>query len=142
MNLALIRAILSVLLAIANTATMDAAGLANFSALTPFPLIVLLWAWERDSRISVGFVWGTPRSYLLALAFPLLVVGSLALTAYSAGVVDSTPTHWAKSLVNLSLTVVVTIPLAILTEGGIFQRMALGLSRPGGPDTDLRVNPN
>ncbi len=100
---------------------MDAAGLANFSALPLLPLTALFWAWERHSRIRMGLVWAAPGSYLLALLWPLGVAGALALIAFASGAVHATHAHWGKSLLNLALTVIVTIPLVILTEEGFFR---------------------
>src|SRR5947199_85313 len=77
MTRTLVRPILGVCLAIAITTTMDATGLLAFSALPLFPLMVLFWFWERFSRSDVGFVWGAPRAYLLAMLYPLAVIGAI-----------------------------------------------------------------
>jgi membrane protease YdiL (CAAX protease family) len=118
---------------------MDAAGMSNFSALTLFPLMLLFWVWDRHSLTSLGFVWGTPRSYFLAALWPLLVVGPLVLIAFAAGAIDLTHTHWRKSLMNLALLVVLTILVAIVTEEGFFRGwLWASLSRAGlGPTSVL-----
>jgi membrane protease YdiL (CAAX protease family) len=121
MSPALLRPILGGLLAIAIPAAMDAAGMANFSALALFPLMLLFWVWDRHSLTNLGFAWGTPRSYYLAVLWPLLVVGALVLIAFAAGAVDLTHTLWGKSLRSLALLVVVSILLAIVTEEGFFR---------------------
>lgn len=107
--------------AIAITATMDSTGLSAFSALPLCPLLFLLWFWERHSRSSVGFVWGTPRGYALAVLFPILVMATLALIAAAAGQIDTSHTHWSRSLLILAVTAVATILLAMVTEEGFFR---------------------
>jgi membrane protease YdiL (CAAX protease family) len=133
-SILLLRPVLAVLAAIGITATMDASGLANLSALPLFPLLVLFWAWGRESRASAGFAWGSPRGYLLAALWPLLVVGALVLVALAAGAVDVSHTSWGRALRNLALTVIVTFVLAILTEEGFFRGwLWASLSRAGLP---------
>src|SRR5690348_11774213 len=93
--------ILGVCLAIAITTTMDATGLLAFSALPLFPLLVLFWFWERFSRSDVGFVWGEPGAYLLAVLHPLVVIGTLVLIVAISGAVDTAHTDWRKAGFNL-----------------------------------------
>lgn len=113
--------LLGVLAAIAVTTAMDAAGLSAFSALPLFPLLLLFAYMERLSRRDVGFTAGDGRSYLVAAACPVVVLGTLALLAALAGAVDTSQTDWGKALRNLALISVSTFLVAILTEEGFFR---------------------
>jgi membrane protease YdiL (CAAX protease family) len=121
MTRTLVRPILGVCLAIAITTTMDATGLLAFSALPLFPLMVLFWFWERFSRSDVGFVWGAPRAYLLAMLYPLAVIGAVMLIATMSGAVHTGHTDWRKASLNLILVTVSTVLVAIVTEEGFFR---------------------
>ncbi len=113
--------ILGVCLAIAITTTMDATGLLAFSALPLFPLLVLFWFWEHFSRSDIGFVWGTRRAYLLAVLYPLVVIGTLVLVVAISGAIDTAHTDWRKAGLNLVLVSVSTVLVAIITEEGFFR---------------------
>ena len=67
-----------VAIAIAGTTTMDAKGLSDFSAFALLPLIFLFWYLDRLSRSEMGFRWGKPTHFALALLYPLLVIGLIA----------------------------------------------------------------
>jgi len=115
------RPILGVIVAIAITTIMDAAGLSAFSALPLFPLMGLFWYLERLSRRSVGFVWGRWDRYGLALLHPVFVMGVIAAVSAAAGAVDLSRTDWSKASLNLALVTVSTILVAIITEEGFFR---------------------
>jgi uncharacterized protein len=118
--------------AIAVTATMDATGLTAYSALPLCPLLLALWFWEGYSPASIGFTWGTPRGYVVAVLYPILVIGALALIAALAGRIDTGHTHWHKAVLNLLLTALATIVVAIVTEEGFFRGwLWASLSRTG-----------
>ena len=68
---------------------MDASGLSAFSALPLCPLMLLLWYLEKHSRQDMGFVWGRPRNYRLALLYPVLVLSVIAIIAAAAGALTS-----------------------------------------------------
>jgi len=121
MTIKYLRPLIGVCAAIAITATMDATGHSAWSALSLFPLLVAFWFWERDSKSSVGFVWGSRRGYVLAVLYPVLVIGALALICALAGEIDTRHTHWNKALLNFALMTVATILVAILTEEGFFR---------------------
>jgi membrane protease YdiL (CAAX protease family) len=116
-----LHAILGVGAAIAITATMDATGLTAFSALPLFPLLVIFWFWERFPRSEVGFTWGRPGDYALALLYPLIVVGAIVLVSTAAGAIDLSHANWRKAGLNFVLMTVSTVLLAILTEEGFFR---------------------
>ncbi|MBV9061397.1 MAG: CPBP family intramembrane metalloprotease [Alphaproteobacteria bacterium] len=121
MTRGLMWSILGIFLAVTITSTMDATGLLAFSALPLFPLIVLFWFLQRFSRIETGFVWGVARPYLLAMLYPLLVIGILLLTAAMSGAIGTAHTDWRKAGLNLALVSVSTVLVAIITEEGFFR---------------------
>lgn len=113
--------LLGVLLAIVITATMDANSLLEYSALPLCPLMVLFWYLERHSRQSMGFVWGQPRDYRLAVLYPILVLGAVTVIVSAARATDLSQTDWAKACLNLALVTASTILIAIVTEEGFFR---------------------
>ncbi|HEY8022054.1 MAG TPA: CPBP family intramembrane glutamic endopeptidase [Thermoanaerobaculia bacterium] len=115
------RSLLGVLVAVAVTTAMDATGLSVFSALPPFPLLILFGYLGRLSRPAMGFAWGRWRHYGLAALYPLAVLGVVALVAVLAGAVDLSHASWKKAAINLALVAVSTFLVAILTEEGFFR---------------------
>jgi membrane protease YdiL (CAAX protease family) len=113
--------LLGVLAAIAVTTAMDAAGLSAFSALALFPLLLLFAFLERFSRRDMGFTPGDGRSYLVAAAYPVAVLGALAVLAALAGAVDTSQADWGRALRNLAVVSVSTFLVAIVTEEGFFR---------------------
>ncbi len=118
---ALRRPILGVLAAIAITTAMDAGGLAAFSALPLFPLMVLFWYLQRLSRPSVGFVRGRWSHHGLAILYPSVVLGLTVLITVVAGAARFGSTDWKKASINLALIGISTILVAIITEEGFFR---------------------
>ncbi len=110
-----------VLVAIAITTTMDANGLTAFSALPLCPLLLLFWYLERLPRGSVGFAWGRPSHYRLAVLYPLAVPGLTWLGAATAGAVDIAGSDWKKVSLRLVLASLSTFVVVILTEEGFFR---------------------
>lgn len=129
-------ALIGVLIAIAITTALDAAGLSAFSALPLLPLAGLFWYLERHSRGTMGLVWGKPRHYTLAILYPAVVLGAAIAIAAIAGVVDTTATDWPRTWRHLAIIAGSTILVAILTEEGFFRGWLFaslgraGLSRP------------
>jgi len=121
MDSALKRPLLGVLAAIAVTTTMDASGLSTFSALPLFPLMGLFWYLERLSRQSVGLVWGQWSDYGLALLYPLVVLGTVALICVVSGAANLSATNWTKVWLNAGLVGLTTTLVVILTEEGFFR---------------------
>jgi membrane protease YdiL (CAAX protease family) len=113
--------LLGVLIAIAITTAMDANGLSAFSALPLLPLMGLFWYLDRLSRRSMGFVWGRWSHYGLAVLYPLLVIGTVALISAAAGAVDVSHANWEKAWLNFALATVGTFLVVILTEEGFFR---------------------
>ncbi len=121
MNKALRPAVLGVAVAISVTTAMDATGYSAFSALPLFPLAALLWYLQRFSRAEIGLTWGTPVSYGWALAYPILVLGAIALIALAGGALDTSSTDWNKTALNVALMSSTGIIMGILTEEGFFR---------------------
>jgi membrane protease YdiL (CAAX protease family) len=111
--------ILGFVLAVGITASMDANGLTTFSALPLLVLTLGFWGSQRLSRISVGLTIGRPIDYVLALAYPLIV-----LTLGSAIAIFSEAAHAAFARLNISHVLIgasVGILAALLTEEGFFR---------------------
>jgi membrane protease YdiL (CAAX protease family) len=100
---------------------MDASGLSAFSALPLCPLMLLLWYLEKHPRQNMGFVWGRPRDYGLALLYPVLVLSAIALIAASAGALDLSKTDWAKASRNFAILSLSTALVSLITEEGFFR---------------------
>ena len=113
--------ILGVAIAIAGTTTMDATGLSDFSAFALLPLIFLFWYIDRLSRLEMGFRRGKPTHFALALLYPLLVIGLIAIVAAFAGAVDLSKTNFQKAFLNLLIVTISTALVAIITEEGFFR---------------------
>jgi hypothetical protein len=100
---------------------MDASGLSAFSALPLFPLMCLFWYLEKHSRQDMGFVWGQPRGYALAVLYPVLVLGIVAIVAAAAGAIDVSQFDGFKAWRNFALVAGSTILVALITEEGFFR---------------------
>jgi hypothetical protein len=85
------------IIAIAGTTTMDATGLSAFSAFALLPLMLLFWYFEGLSCSEMGFKWGRPADFALALLYPVVVIGLIALAATFAGAVDLFENELAES---------------------------------------------
>jgi len=121
--------IIGVLIAIAVTTTMDATGLSAFSAFALLPLMLLFWYVERMSRSEMGFKWGSPADFALALLYPVVVIGLIVIAATFAGAVDLSKTNWQKALLNLVIVTISTALVAIITEEGFFRGWLWGSLR-------------
>lgn len=119
--MATIRPAAGVLVAIAVTTAMDAAGLTAFSALPLFPLMLLFWYLERVPRLGMGFRLGRLQDYGLAALYPVAVLGGVSLVAAAAGAVDLGHADWRKAALNLALGTISTFLVVILTEEGFFR---------------------
>ncbi len=128
-SLSLALPIVGVAIAIAGTTTMDATGLFAFSAFGLLPLMFLFWYLDRLSRSEMGFRWGRPADYALALLYPLVVIGLIAIVATFAGAVDLSKTNWQKALLNLLIMTISTALVAIVTEEGFFRGWLWGSLR-------------
>jgi membrane protease YdiL (CAAX protease family) len=121
--------IVGVAIAIAATTAMDVTGLFAFSAFALLPLMFLFWYLDKLSCSEMGFRWGKPKHYGMALLYPLLVIGIVAAVATVADAVDLSKTNWSKALLNLLVVTVSTALLAIVTEEGFFRGWLWGSLR-------------
>lgn len=135
MSRSLIWPVAGVAAAIAITATMDANGLTDYSALPLVGLLALFWYLQRLSRSDVGFVWGNPRYYAVAIAYPLVVLGMVVAVAVVAGATNTAGANWMKALANIALVGVSTILVAIVTEEGFFRGWLWASLSKAGKDT-------
>ncbi|MGI9261538.1 MAG: CPBP family intramembrane glutamic endopeptidase [Woeseiaceae bacterium] len=110
-----------IIVAIAITTAMDATGYSAFSALPLFPLAGLFWFLQEFSRTEIGLVWGRPRYYGLALAYPVLVLGAIAVIAYGFGAVDTSKAEWSKAFLNMGLMSTIGTLVVLVTEEGFFR---------------------
>ena len=124
--------IIGVLAAIAATTTMDATGLSMFSAFALLPLMLLFWYLDRLSRASMGFKWGRWSDYGLALLYPVIVIGAVALIAAFAGAINLSKTNWNKAALNLAIVTISTFLVVIITEEGFFRGWLWGSLRRAG----------
>lgn len=114
-------AIPGVAIAIAITTAMDATGLSTFSALPLLPLAALFWFLQGSSRQEIGLTWGKPYFYGLAIAYPLLVLGSIGIIAFLAGAADTSAADLNKTVLNIILMSSTGILMGLLTEEGFFR---------------------
>ncbi len=133
-------AVLGVAVAIGITTTMDATGFSMFSALPLIPLAGLFWYLQKFSRAEVGLVWGNTRTYVLAVGYPLLVLGSIGVIAWIFGAVDTSNADWNKAFLNMAVTSSVGIIMVLITEEGFFRGwLWAALVRAGQTDKQVLI---
>ena len=69
----------------------------------------------------MGLALGRARDYSMALAYPVLVLGAMALLAGLAGAVDTADADWNKTALNVGLMSTIGILVVMLTEEGFFR---------------------
>lgn len=131
-------AILGTGVAIVITTVMDANNLAAFSALPLAPLTALFWYLQKLSRAEMGLAWGRTGDYGLAVAYPLSVLGLIALIALSVGAVNTSDADWNKTLINISLLSSIGILMGLITEEGFFRGWLWAALKRGG-QSDIQV---
>lgn len=140
MNKALILVAAGALAAIAITTTMDATGYTMFSALPLAPLAGIFWAVQKFSRREFGLVWGDRRSYAIALAYPLGVLGTIAALAYAFGAIDSSDANWRNAFLNMGVSSTIGVLMVLITEEGFFRGwMWAALKRAGQSDVQVLI---
>lgn len=133
-------AITGIIIAITITTAMDVTGYSVFSALPLIPLTGLFWYLQRFSRQEIGLTWGDPTSYGWALAYPLVVLGLAAGSAYIAGAVDTSSADWQKIFINMGLASSVGVFMVMITEEGFFRGwLWASLKRTGKSDKQVLV---
>ena len=140
MNNAFVPAVVGVVIAIAITATMDATGYSQLSALPLLPLTGLFWYLQKFSRQEIGLVWGDLQAYGLAVAYPMLVLGLVAGIALMLGAVDTSAADWNKTFLNMGLLSSMGLIMALITEEGFFRGwLWAALKRAGQTDTQVLI---
>ena len=133
-------AALGVAAAIAITTAMDATGYSMFSALPLFPLAGLFWYLQKFSRHDIGLVWGDLRTYVLALVYPMLVLGLIGVIAWMFGAVDTSKADWNKAFLNMALMSSAGVVMVLITEEGFFRGwLWAALSRAGQSDKQVLI---
>ena len=133
-------AALGVAAAIAITTAMDATGYSVFSALPLFPLAGLFWYLQKFSRHDIGLVWGDLRTYVLALVYPMLVLGLIGVIAWMFGAVDTSNADWNKAFFNMALMSSAGVVMVLITEEGFFRGwLWAALSRAGQSDKQVLI---
>jgi len=84
-----------------------------------------LWAAQRLTRREVGVAVGDAKSYAIAVAYPVGIIGCVALGAWIAGLIDLSSFSATTTFRRLTLNFLVTFVFALITEEGFF-RWALG----------------
>ena len=114
-------AISGFVIALVITTVMDAAGYSMFSALPLIFLTGLFWYLQKFSRKEMGLTLGSLPAYIMALSYPVLVLGLVAIIAFFNGAVDITETDWDKARLNILLMTTTGIIMVLITEEGFFR---------------------
>ncbi len=140
MNREILPALGGVAVAIAITTTMDATGYTMFSALPLFPLAGLFWYLQKFSRVEIGLTWGPARHYGLALAYPVLVLGTMAAIAYLFDAIDTSEANWDTAFLNMAIMSAAGPLILVLTEEGFFRGwLWAALKRSGQSDIQVLI---
>jgi membrane protease YdiL (CAAX protease family) len=102
-------------------------GSPNYSALVLLPLAVAFWLFVRPSRRDVGIRPGRPGHYVLAVAYPVILMGLLMILIWRIEGIS-----WAEMDGRRIAFVIAVNSLAgtlgvLLTEEGFFRGVVWGL---------------
>jgi uncharacterized protein len=98
-----------------------ATGQSAFYNLWLAVMMFALWAIQRLTRSEVGVSLGDTSSYLIALAYVVVIIGCVAIGAWAAHLVDLKNYSSATVLRRVSLNFLITFALALITEEGFFR---------------------
>jgi uncharacterized protein len=84
-------------------------------------MMIALWAMDRLTKREVGIAAGDLESYVIALAYAVIIIGGVALGAWAAQLIDLRAYSAATVFRRLSLNFLVTFVLALVTEEGFFR---------------------
>ena len=84
-------------------------------------MMIALWTVQRLTKRELGIAIGDPKSYAIALAYAVIIIGCVALGARAAQPVDLKDYSAATVFKRLSLNFLVTFVLALITEEGFFR---------------------
>ncbi len=141
MNRSFRPALIGVIAAIAITTSMDASGYTTFSALPLLPLTAIFWYLQKFSRQEMGLTWGNQQSYVVAVAYPVIVLGLIAGFALAAGATDTSGADWNKTFLNIALMSSTGVLMGILTEEGFFRGWLWAALRRAARTSDPRDVP-
>lgn len=80
-----------------------------------------LWAAQRLTKREVGVAIGDSKSYLVAIAYTVGIIGCVALGAWAAQLIDLKNYSATTVFRRLSLNFLLTFVLALITEEGFFR---------------------
>lgn len=84
-------------------------------------MMVALWVVQRLEKREVGVAIGDRKSYFIAAAYAVTIIGCVALGAWIAQLIDLRGYSAATVFRRLSLNFLVTFVLALITEEGFFR---------------------
>ncbi len=84
-------------------------------------MMIGLWAAQRLTRREVGVTVGDAKSYAIAVAYPVVIIGCVALGAWAAGLIDLSAYSAMTTFRRLTLNFLVTFVFALITEEGFFR---------------------
>ena len=130
---------IATLVAIAITSAMDFTGYFNFSALVLAPLTLIFWFIARLSKEEIGFKIGTFKDYVLALAYPVTVLGGAVLIAFIFQKVQLQSEDWSKTWINVAASCTIGVIMVMITEELFFRGWLWGTMIKNGlsPDRTL-----
>lgn len=84
-------------------------------------VMIALWALQKFSRAEIGLVIGDGRSYGIALAYVVVIIGIVAIGAWATGLIDLKDYSHMTAFRRVTLNALVTFVLTLLTEDGMFR---------------------
>ena len=84
-------------------------------------MMIALWVAQRLTKREVGIAVGDPESYFIALAYPVGIIGCVALGAWVAHLIDLKDYSATTVFRRVSLNFLVTFVFALITEEGFFR---------------------
>ena len=129
----LLRFLLVVLLAlVASPLVTVLTRSANFSALILFPLLLVIGWLARLNKTVLGLRWGLPQDYVLAVLYPLVVMGVLILGIWLVEGIQLQNFSPTQSLLFVVVNATAGILIGLLTEEGYFRGVLWGIGRRAG----------
>jgi len=84
-------------------------------------MMIGLWAAQRLTWREVGIAVGDGKSYAIAVAYPVGIIGCVTLGAWIAGLIDLSAFSATTTFRRLTLNFLVTLVFALITEEGFFR---------------------
>ena len=83
-------------------------------------MMIALWVAQRLTKREIGIAVGDPKSYLIALAYAVGIIGCVALGAWAAQLIDLKDYSATTAFRRLTLNFLVTFVLALVTGWNLF----------------------